>query len=127
MSKKSEQEAKEQVLPKKSEKKRLADKAGIGQGGGFEGIEKIEKKDIDGEEVILVDFKFGKSKFKENTDYVTCLIEIDGEQRQVSIGGQVVVDGLKRIEPNKDTELPAPVIFQKDQTQDGKRTFWTMK
>ena len=116
------------TVTEKPDKGRLAAHAGIGQGGGFEGVEKIEKKDIEGEEVILVDFKFGPSKYKEGKDYVTVLIEMDGEQRQCSIGGQVVVDGLKEIEKKgKDTELPAPVIFQKNATQDGKRTFWTMK
>jgi hypothetical protein len=114
-------------MPEKPGPKRLADRAGIGQGGGFEGIEKIEKKDIEGEEVILVDFRFGPSKYKEGKDFVTVLIEVDGTQRQANIGGQVVVEALKRIEPNKSTELPAPVIFEKDKTKDGKRTFWTMK
>ena len=127
---KAEKEAPEQesVLPRHAadeKKKRLAAKAGIGEGGGFEGVEKCEKTDIEGDEVILVDFRFGASKFKENTEYVTILIELDGEQRQVSIGGQVVVEGLHNI--NKEEDLPAPVIFLKKPTKDGKKTFWTME
>jgi len=77
---------------------------------------------------------FGKSKFKppddmhpQGYDYVTVLVEVDGEQRQCSIGGQVVVEGLKKIEPSKDTELPAPVIFTKKANKDGKKTYWTME
>ena len=107
------------------EKQRLAAKAGVGQGGGFEGVEKIAKTEIDGEEVILIDFKFGISRYKENTEYVTCLIELNGEKRQVSLGGQVVVLALKNIK--KDSDLPAPVIFLKKKTQDGNRDFWTME
>jgi len=108
--------------PKKPGKERLADKAGIGE--RFEG-EPIDKKEIEGMEVILVDFRFRPSSYKEGKDFVMVQLEVDGELRTCNIGGQVVVEGLHNID--KDKDLPAPVIFVKDKTADGKRTFWTMK
>lgn len=110
-----------------SKEKRLAEKAGIGQ-GTFEG-EKIDKKDIEGLEVILVDFRIAPSRYPTATgaprDYVTLQLEVDGELRFCSLSGQVVVEALKRVD--KDKDLPAPVIFLKEKTEDGKRTYWTMK
>lgn len=124
--------AKTDETKKPREKERLAKKLGVGEGGGFDDVERVDKKDIDGVEVILVDFKFGKSQFKEadathpqGYEFAMILIEVDGEQKQCFIGGQVVVEALKKVDRDKD--LPAPVIFLKEKTKDGKRTFWTMK
>lgn len=115
-----------------SKERRLADKAGVGGEVWFPDVEKVEKAEIDGVEVILVDFKFARSQFKDPDEehpkgyqFVILLIEVDGEQKQVAIGGQVVVEGLKNV--NKYEDLPAPVIFLKEKTKDGKKTFWTMK
>lgn len=117
------------ATPKKTkptEKSKIATEAGIGQMKQFEG-ERIDKKDVQGEEVILVDFAFMPNKFKEGKETAILQLEIDGELRICFIGGDVVVEGLKKIQPQKDKLLPGPVTFDKDKTKDGKRTFWTMR
>lgn len=112
---------------KTEERSKIADAAEVGMGAQFEG-EKIEKKDIDGEEVILVDFAFMPNKFKPGEETAILQLEIDGALRICFIGGQVVVQGLKKIEEKgKDKFLPGAVIFTKEKTKDGKKTFWTMK
>lgn len=116
----------------KPEKSKIAQESGVGMGAQFEG-EKIDKADVDGKEVILVDFAFMPNKFKstwdDGTPAITAIlqVEVDGELRILYIGGRVVVEGLKAIESRKDELLPGPVTFAKDKTQDGKRTFWTMR
>ena len=107
------------------EKSKIAQKAQVGMGAAdFEG-ERIEKKDIDGVEVILVDFAIFPSRFREEKEYVCLQLEVDGELRVGFIGGEVVVNGLKNL--NKEEDLPGPVTFFKKQSKDGTKTYWTMR
>ena len=109
--------------PEEPEQKRLADEIG---GKAFEG-EKIKLSEIEGQEVILVDFKFGQSKYHEGREFTMMQLEVDGELKHASNGSGVLVDLFHRIEKlGKDEKLPAPVVFQKVQSAEG-RTYWTIK
>ena len=108
------------MVRKNQKEQRLAEKVGIGK--QFEG-EKIKLADIEGNEVMLIDFHFGISTFQEGKQYLTLQIELEGEKKVASTGGKVLVEAFHNI--NKEKDLPAPVIFRKVMSSQG-RSFWTM-
>lgn len=52
--------------------------------------------DVLNQEVLILDFKRGQSKFKENAQYTTVQFEMGGETHVLFTGSEVISDQLER-------------------------------
>jgi len=52
--------------------------------------------DVLNQEVLILDFKRGQSKFKENARYTTVQFEMGGETHVLFTGSEVISDQLER-------------------------------
>lgn len=52
--------------------------------------------DVLNQEILILDFKRGVSKFKENARYTTVQFKLDGETRILFTGSEVIADQLDR-------------------------------
>lgn len=57
---------------------------------------KMGINDVLNQEVLILDFKRGQSKFKENARYTTVQFEMDGETHVLFTGSEVISDQLER-------------------------------
>ena len=119
---KEPKKGKNQSESEKPKEKRLADKAGVGQ--SFEG-EKIKLRDVEGEEVIVVDFRFGQSTYQPGKEFLTLQLEVEGELKVANCGGVVLVAAFHRLDKEKD--LPDKAVFKKVASAESGRSYWTME
>ena len=52
--------------------------------------------DVLNQEILILDYKRGASKFKENSRYTTVQFELNGETRILFTGSEVIADQLDR-------------------------------
>jgi len=73
------------------------------------------------EKVILVkDFSLKDSTFKEDTFYLSLVIEVDGEERILNTGAERIVQAFKQVDKGK---LPVYVTFEKVMSSGGRRVY----
>ena len=122
-----------EVAPPKGEKKqRLADKAGSGM-EAYEG-DVVKLREIEGEEVIVVDFNFGTSKFGNQDGSLKPMIvfqlQVDGDLCKAFSSSKVLVEKFQRIDEQRKEDpsiLPDEVIFFKDKSEESGRSYWNIK
>jgi hypothetical protein len=57
--------------------------------------DKLSLQEVVGKQIVVTGYKITKSKFKED-NYVAIQFEIEGEQRVVFTGAQVLIEQLKK-------------------------------
>lgn len=73
------------------------------------------------EKLLLVKaFKFRESTYKEDSEYLSLTVDLDGEERIVNTGAERVVQVFRYLKPE---DLPVFVTFEKALTKQGRRIY----
>ena len=70
--------------------------------------------------LLVKDYRFRESAYKEDTEYLSLTVDLDGEERIVNTGAERVVLFFKYLKPE---DLPVFVTFEKALTKQGRRVY----
>lgn len=76
--------------------------------------------DILGKEVLVVDLTWRDSSFKEDQEYLSLTIQVDGEEKTLNTGATQVLGAFKALDT---ANLPVYAVFEKVTRPDGKRVY----
>jgi hypothetical protein len=80
----------------------------------------ITIEELLGKEVLITGLDWKESTFKEDTDYLSLTVEVDGEEKVLNTGAQRVVAVFKEV---KLEDLPIYAAFDKITLPGGKRVY----
>ncbi len=80
----------------------------------------VSVEDVLGKPILVKGFTFRDSTFKEDTEYLSLEVEVDGEDKVLNTGAERIVHAFKYV---KYDQLPAYVTFEKVMTKAGRRVY----
>lgn len=80
----------------------------------------VTMEDILGKEILIKALNWQTSTFKEDAEYLSLTIEIDGEEKIVNTGATRVIEVFKHVDEN---DLPIFASFEKVTLPGGKRVY----
>lgn len=80
----------------------------------------LSMDDILGKEVLITEMEWIKSAYREDEQYLTLSLEIDGETKKVNTGATRVVDVFKHVD---ELDLPIYARFEKITLPNGRRVY----
>lgn len=80
----------------------------------------ISVEDVLDKPILVKGFAFHDSTFKEDTEYLSLEVEVDGKAKVLNTGAERIVHAFKYV---KFDQLPAYVTFEKVVTSAGRRVY----